>query len=75
MRTATALRSMSGVDRSGYEPPLFWKVVSEVQAADTQAVGTLVASPLLGIRLLGVVRLVAGHLFHHMGTAAGQAPL
>lgn len=33
MRTATALRSMSGAGRSGYGPPLSWKVVSEVQAA------------------------------------------
>lgn len=35
MRTAIALRSMSGVGRSGYGLPLSWKVVSEVQAADT----------------------------------------
>uniref|UniRef100_A0A673UAS6 Ring finger protein 220 n=1 Tax=Suricata suricatta TaxID=37032 RepID=A0A673UAS6_SURSU len=29
MRTATALRNMSGAGRSGYGPPLSWKVVSE----------------------------------------------
>ena len=39
--------------------------------------GTLVARPVLGIHLLGARRpgLVAGHPSHHMGTAAGRAPL
>lgn len=33
MRTATALRSMSGVGRSGYGPPRSWKVASEAPAS------------------------------------------
>ena len=32
MRAATALRSMSGVSRSGYGPPHSWKMASEAPA-------------------------------------------
>ncbi|XP_026964559.1 E3 ubiquitin-protein ligase RNF220 isoform X5 [Sagmatias obliquidens] len=37
MRTATASRSMSGAGRSGYGPPLSWKVVSEALASSCAA--------------------------------------
>uniref|UniRef100_A0A9L0TSH3 Uncharacterized protein n=1 Tax=Equus caballus TaxID=9796 RepID=A0A9L0TSH3_HORSE len=37
MRTATALRSMSGAARSGYGPPLSWKVASEALASSCAA--------------------------------------
>uniref|UniRef100_A0A8P0TSX6 E3 ubiquitin-protein ligase RNF220 n=1 Tax=Canis lupus familiaris TaxID=9615 RepID=A0A8P0TSX6_CANLF len=36
-RTATALRNMSGAGRSGYGPPLSWKVVSEALASSCAA--------------------------------------
>uniref|UniRef100_A0A2K6LBE8 Secreted protein n=1 Tax=Rhinopithecus bieti TaxID=61621 RepID=A0A2K6LBE8_RHIBE len=37
MRTTAALRSMNGVGRSGYGPPLFWKVASEALASSCAA--------------------------------------